>query len=50
MEKDGSVSIRYKNIQTLAVKMFKIKNAIYSAIVSDIFLPWQGNYNNLRQT
>ena len=27
MEKDGSVSIHYKNIQTLAIKMFKIKMA-----------------------
>ena len=25
MEKDGSVSIHYKNIPTLAVEMFKIK-------------------------
>ena len=39
MEKDGSVSIHYKQIQVFAVKMFKIKNGPYPVIVSDIFLP-----------
>ena len=48
MEKDGSVSIHYKQIQVFAVKMFKIKNGTYPVIVSDIFLPQRGNHNNLR--
>ena len=33
LEKAGSVSIRYKNIQTLKVEMFKIKNHISPEIV-----------------
>ena len=48
MEKDGSVSIDYKQIQVFAVKMFKIKNGTYPVIASDIFLPQRGNHNNLR--
>ena len=48
MEKDGSVSIHYKQIQVFAVKIFKIKNGPYPVIVSDIFLPQRGNHNNLR--
>ena len=48
IEKDGSVSIDYKQIQVFAVKMFKIKNGTYPVIVSDIFLPQRGNHNNLR--
>ena len=47
MEKDGSVSIHYKNIQTLEVEMFKLKNDTSPAIVSDVFLPYARNHNNL---
>ena len=39
MEKDVSVSVHYKNIQTLAVEKFIIKNGMSPAVVSDIFLP-----------
>ena len=49
MEKDGSVSIHCKNIQTLAFEMFEIKNDMSPAIISDIYLPWRRNHNNLRQ-
>ena len=46
---DGLVSIHYKNIQGLVIEMFKIKNGMSTAVVTDIFLPWTGNYNNLKQ-
>ena len=52
MQKDGSVSIYYKNIQILVVEMFKIKNGMSPAIASNILLgiiASDGNYNNLRQ-
>ena len=37
-EKDGSVSIHYKNIQSLAIEMFQIKHRQSPEIVSDIFV------------
>ena len=43
---DQSLSI--KNIETLAVKIFKIKNSISNAIASDLFLVKMRNHYNLR--
>lgn len=37
LEKDGLVSIHHKNIQTLEVITFQIKNGMYPEIVSDVF-------------
>ena len=37
LEKDGSVSIHYKNIQSLAIEMFQIKHGQSPEIVRDIF-------------
>ena len=45
MEKDGLVSIHYKNIQKFAVEMFKVKNVISPAFFSDIFLHRRVNHN-----
>ena len=42
LEKDGSISVHYKNIQTLAVEMFKMKNSMSPGIVSDIFFALNG--------
>ena len=49
LEKDGLVSVHHKNFQTLAGEIFKIKNGMSPVIVFNIFLPWTGNPNNLRQ-
>ena len=49
LEKDGSVSIQYKNIQTLAVEMFKIENGMSPQIVSYVFLFRRGNHYNFGQ-
>ena len=43
---DQSLSI--KNIETLAVEIFKIKNSISNAIASDLFLVEMRNHYNLR--
>ena len=37
LEKDGSVSIHHKNIQSLTIEMFQIKPEQSPEIVSDIF-------------
>ena len=38
LEKDESVSIHHKNIQSLAIKMFQIKHGQSPEIVSDILI------------
>ena len=48
LEKDGSVSIDHKNIQSLAIGMFQIKYGQSPEIVSDIF-PQTTQYYNFRQ-
>ena len=37
LEKDGSVSVHCKNIQTLAIEMIQIKNGQSREVVTDIF-------------
>ena len=37
LEKDGSVSIRHKNIQSLAIEMFQIEHGQSLEIVSNVF-------------
>ena len=46
--KDGTVSIHYRNIQTFATKMFKVKNEISPEIICDIFVQRINNHYNLR--
>ena len=45
LEKDGSVSIHFKNIQSLAIEMFQIKHGHCLEIVSDIFTQTTQHYN-----
>ena len=42
MTKDGLVSIHHKNIQAIAVEIFKRKNGMSREIVSDRFLTRTG--------
>ena len=37
LNQDGSVSIHNKNLQTLAIEMFKVANGMSPNIVSEIF-------------
>ena len=37
LEKDNSVTIHYRNIQLLAIEMFKLKNGIAPQIMQDLF-------------
>ena len=48
LEKDGSFSIRNRNLQILAVEMFKISKGISSSIMKGIFEPRAENPYNLR--
>ena len=45
LEKDGSVSIHHKNIQSLATEMFQIKHGQSPEIVSNILTQTSQNYN-----
>ena len=46
--KDSTVSIHYRNIQTLATEMFKVKNEMSPEIICDIFTQRINNHYNLR--
>ena len=48
LEKDNSVSIHHKNIQALAIEMFKVKHKICPEITYDIFMERTNNQYNLR--
>ena len=37
LEKDGSVSVHHRNIQSLAIEMLQIKHSQSCTIVTDIF-------------
>ena len=38
LEKDGSVSVHHRNIQSLAIEMLQIKHGKSRKIVTDIFI------------
>ena len=48
LENDNSVSIHHKNIQALAIEMFKVKHKLCRDITSDIFKERTNNRYNLR--
>ena len=51
MEKDNSVSIHHKNLQRLAIEMFKVHTKTSLEIMLEVFLvKEQGNYNMRNQT
>ena len=45
LEKDGSVTIRTSNLQTLATEMFKVYKNLSPAVIADLFHVRQNNYN-----
>ena len=45
LEKDGSVSVHHKIIQSLAIEMFQIKHGHSPEIVSDIFTQTTQHFN-----
>ena len=45
LEKDKSVTIRYRNLQTLAYEIFKVKNNMAPEILTENFAHKESNYN-----
>ena len=50
LKKDNSVCIRHRNIQILAVDLFKVKENLSNTIMGDIFPTRVPNYNLKSQT
>ena len=47
LEKDGSVSIHHRNIQNLAIEMYKVKNKLAPMITANVFTSIPENHYNL---
>ena len=50
LEKDGSLSIHQRNIQSLAIEIFKMNNNLNPNFMKDIFRPINHNYNKNAQS
>ena len=50
LEKDNSVSIHYRNVQALAIEMYKVANGISPEIMNEIFQLREKSHYNLRYT
>ena len=50
LERDNSVSTHYRNIQTLAIEMYKVGNVISPEITNEIFQLTEKSHYNLRYT
>ena len=50
LEKDNSVSIHYRNMQALAIEMFKVANGMCPEIMNEIFQLREKSHFNLRYT
>ena len=37
LRKDGSVSIHHRNLQALAIELYKVKNKLSTSLMQDIF-------------
>ena len=48
LEKDGSVSIHHRIIQSLVIEMYKVKNKLAPTITDNIFGTMPENHYNLR--
>ena len=50
LKKDNSVCIHYRNIQSLAIELYKVKHTISNSLILDIFLLRSEDYNLRTQT
>ena len=50
LEKDNSISIHYRNIQALVIKMYKVANGMSLEIMNEIFQVREKSHHDLRHT
>ena len=50
LKKDNSVCIHYRNIQSLAIELYKVKHTISNSLILDIFPLRSVDYNHRTQT